>query len=834
MTPVQLIRNCGFLACSAAIALAEPVASVSYELPAAASHTIDFEREIKPIFEVSCIQCHGRGKAAGRFSLEDRAVALRGGVSGPAIVPGDSADSYLIELVAGVDPVSVMPQRGTRLTDEEVGVLRAWIDQGANWPESIEFGRAKALNLEPRRPELPPVAGGREHPVDRWLGWLWAGHGDGAVRRVDDGQYARRVYLDVIGLLPTPTELDAFVTDREPDKRKRLVRRLLEEDRRYAEHWLTFWNDALRNDYRGTGYIDGGRQPITGWLYAALASNLPFDQFVRELVNPGPRSEGFTKGIVWRGVVNASQTPEMQAAQNVSQVFMGVNLKCASCHDSFIDDWTLADAYGLAGVYADGPLEMVLCDKPTGDVAPLKFIYPELGDLDPSLPRAARLERLADLMTREENGRLTRTMVNRLWARFMGRGLVEPLDDMEQPSWHPDLLDWLAADLVDHNYDLKRTIELILTSQAYQLPAVPVAELDSEEYVFRGPLIRRMTAEQYLDAISSLTGVWHLFPEAKADFDIRSPDADPPRRPLEARWIWTSPDAAHQAPPGTVYWRRAFSLGSPPTEAALVIAADNRFTVFVNGREIAGGSNFRQPRLLDLKPYLVAGTNLLAVRAVNDPNLSPGSSATGGNPAGVIAYAHLRNRTEIRGVEREEVLDLATDRHWRWSLEPHNGWTSAEFDDAGWGQASELGPADIGPWRIEEPWQIALSSASLYGQVRAALVSSDPLMTALGRPNREQVITSRPTVATTLEALELTNGETLARWLQRGAERWMTNRPSTAEGLIVELYRRALGRVPTDAELQLAGEWVGMPMRTDGVEDLLWALTMLPEFQLIY
>jgi hypothetical protein len=188
----------------------------------------------------------------------------------------------------------------------------------------------------------------------------------------------------------------------------------------------------------------------------------------------------------------------------------------------------------------------------------------------------------------------------------------------------------------------------------------------------------------------------------------------------------------------------------------------------------------------------------------------------------------------MRGVEREEVLDVATDRHWRWSLEPHNGWTSAEFDDAGWGQASELGPADMGPWRIEEPWQIALSSASLYGQVRAALVSSDPLMSALGRPNREQVITSRPTVATTLEALELTNGETLARWLQRGAEHWLTDWPASGEGLIVELYRRALGRVPTDAELRLAGEWVGIPIRTDGVEDLLWALTMLPEFQLIY
>ena len=91
---------------------------------------------------------------------------------------------------------------------------------------------------------------------------------------------------------------------------------------------------------------------------------------------------------MWRGVVNASQTPEMQAAQNISQVFMGVNLKCASCHDSFINDWQLADAYGLASIYADRPLEMVECDRPTGKTAPMKFLYAELGSIDPASPRA--------------------------------------------------------------------------------------------------------------------------------------------------------------------------------------------------------------------------------------------------------------------------------------------------------------------------------------------------------------------------------------------------------------------------------------------------------------
>src|ERR1041385_2147744 len=130
---------------------------------------------------------------------------------------------------------------------------------------------------------------------------------------------------------------------------------------------------------------------------------MPYNQFVSELSNPRPEAEGFVKGIVWRGVVNASQTPQMQAAQNISQVFMGVNLKCASCHDSFINDLSLEDAYGLAGMYADGPLEMVHGNKPTGKKPDWKFISPELGAIDPQADNPARLKRLAEIITQRQD-----------------------------------------------------------------------------------------------------------------------------------------------------------------------------------------------------------------------------------------------------------------------------------------------------------------------------------------------------------------------------------------------------------------------------------------------
>src|SRR5262249_13533361 len=185
----------------------------------------------------------------------------------------------------------------------------------------------------------------------------------------------------------------------------------------------------------------------------------------------------------------------MQAAQNISQVFMGVNLKCASCHDSFINDWTLAESYSLANIYSDEPLEIFQCDKPTGRKAGLQFLYPELGGITATNNKPARLQELARVMTDKKNGRLSRTVVNRLWAKFFGRGLVEPVDDMEQAAWSQDLLDWLAEDLVSHHYDLKAAIERMLTSRAYQMAAVP-AEQSARDYVFRGPLVRRLSAEQ--------------------------------------------------------------------------------------------------------------------------------------------------------------------------------------------------------------------------------------------------------------------------------------------------------------------------------------------------
>jgi hypothetical protein len=270
---------------------------------------------------------------------------------------------------------------------------------------------------------------------------------------------ARRLHLDLLGLLPEPTALQRFLDSKDPEKRARLADSLLERKTDSSEHWLTFWNDLLRNDYGGTGFITGGRKQVSSWLYEALYNNKPYDIMVRELVNPSPDTEGYAEGITWRGTVSASQTREVQFAQSISQSFLGLNLKCASCHDSFVDKWKLTDAYGLAAVYSEKPVEIARCEKLTGKTA-VRGWFRQIGQVDANAPRAVRLKQLADLMTHPDNGWFARTIANRLWARLLGRGLVHPVDAMGTQPWSEEILDYLGWHLAQSHFDLKATLRL--------------------------------------------------------------------------------------------------------------------------------------------------------------------------------------------------------------------------------------------------------------------------------------------------------------------------------------------------------------------------------------
>jgi mono/diheme cytochrome c family protein len=816
-----------------------------------ADKPVDFADDVAPIFQKRCAKCHTGTQKKGGLSLNTRQTLLTGGDSGPAVVPKKSAESELIERVTSTEADARMPPEGERLTDVQVELLKRWIDADLPWEDGFAFGKAtRQAPLAPRRPAVPNVPDDARltNPIDRFLYGYFAKHN--VTVRVDDSDdvFARRASFDLIGLPPTPKDAEELRTAARPSTdRLKYIQRLLADREAYAAHWLTFWNDLLRNAYHGTGFIDGGRKQITGWLYAALHENVPYDRFAHDLVSPKPASgsEGFTFGIKWRGTVNESQRREIQAAQSVGQVFLGTNLKCASCHDSFVNHWKLTDAYALASVFADGKLELHRCDQPEGIPATVGFLYPELGTIDPQASREGRMRQLADLLVHEQNGRFARTIVNRLWAKLFGRGLVEPLDNMDAEPWHQDLLDYLASDLADHGYDLKRTLTLMATSHAYQMPGVGFdnTAAGGDEFVFRGPFVKRLTAEQFVDTVFTLTSTW---PEPDAGLlksdgraqggqlgaiaqtlagDSSSSPAGERRLLAQAHWVWSRRDARQAAPPQTIFLRRVWPLEARPARAIATFTADNSCELFVNGKSVGKLDNWAMPFQVDVADALIAGKNVLAIKAANG-----GSSP---NPAGVIG------EVVALGADGKHVGLLSTDESWRVSEVEAAGWQKAEFSDSAWTAAAVLGDASVDPWQIEK----SVAQGNLNSQVsaplpaefriRAALLPLDSLQAALGRPNREQVVSSRDTSPTMLQALELTNGTQLGQAIQRGAAAWHRQQGKTTPQIVDEVYQIALGRSPSNGERQVSSEIVGSPAAQEGLEDFLWSICMLPEFQLV-
>lgn len=466
--------------------------------------------QVKGIFAHNCYKCHSSQKVKGELRLDQKHMALKGGEDGLIIIPGKPEESEIMRrLTLPRNDEESMPPKGKTLQKQEIELLSYWIARGAPWPDSAgQTTGFRIAKLEPRNPPLPAASSSAfTNPVDLWVNEYFIQNKITWPEVVNDRIFLRRIYLDIIGILPTPEEQEKFVSDQRTDKRSLWIKDLLNRNDDYAMHWLSFWNDALRNDYTGTGYITNGRFNITDWLYKSLQTNKPYNQFVKELISPTKESKGFIEGIRWRGVVNSSQTTQMQAAQNVSQVFLGLNLKCASCHNSFISDWKLEDAYAFANIFSDSTLEINRCDKPTGKMASTKILWEELGNIDSKANRTEKLKQLSEFLTKPENGRLYRTMVNRMWAQLLGRGLVEPVDAMDNEPWSQDLLDWTATYFTEHHYDLKELIYLITTSKTYQLPSTGVSDannIGSADFKFAGRLRKRISAEQFSDALSGI------------------------------------------------------------------------------------------------------------------------------------------------------------------------------------------------------------------------------------------------------------------------------------------------------------------------------------------
>ncbi|MDB6073465.1 MAG: hypothetical protein JWO89_1105 [Verrucomicrobiaceae bacterium] len=472
---------------------------------------------------------------------------------------------------------------------------------------------------------------------------------------------------------------------------------------------------------------------------------------------------------------------------------------------------------------AEKPLEVFRCDKPEGRTQKASWLFPELGQIDASKPVASRQQQLAALMTHPQNGRFTRTIVNRLWHRLMGRGIVHPVDAMQTEPWSADLLDFLAVDFAENGYDLKHTMELVCASQIYQSKVQVVSkDTDSPTFVFRGPRSKRLTAEQFVDA------VWQITSAAPARVDavvVRSkldPKAPSDEKPA-AQWIWSASAAEGKVPAAgeTIALRRKFNVKGEIRRAGAVITCDNEYTLYVNGRQMSSGTNWESVGSASLETVLKSnGSNELLVVAKNAGN--------GPNAAGLFVDVRI---VTTDGKEQQ----ISSDAAWEWSptLPPATG--KYKTTPNNWKPATLVAALPVWSSKINAPAASMLAQliAGDIPMARDSLMKSDFLTRTLGRPNRDQIVSMRPNDLGTLEAIDLANGPILAGILDAGAKKLASQTWASPEAFVEWLYRFAFSRSPTPEELAAAREALGATLSEEGVQDMLWAVCMQPEFQLV-
>jgi hypothetical protein len=382
-----------------------------------------------------------------------------------------------------------------------------------------------------RRPALtPPLAEGKnvsDHPIDRFLAVKLRAANLKPAELVDDWAFIRRVTLDVVGVVPTRPEIAAFIDDQRPDRRARAIDRLL-ADRRWADHWVGYWQDVLAENPGILKPTLNNTGPFRWWIHESFVDNKPIDRFVSELVMmEGSKYGGGPAGF---GMATQNDAPLAAKANVLAKAFLAVELKCARCHDAPHHDSVQRDTFQLAAMLGRGPQKLpksstvplgpggkkpgvTITLKPGERIAPA-WPFAEL--INEKLPEGVlrkkndSREQLAALLTLPGNQRFGQVIVNRLWHRYFGRGLVDPVDDWQEADVsHPQLLDYLAREFVSHGYDLKHLARLILTSRAYQRRTVADDSEDARRLAtkwFASTVRRRMTAEQIVDSTFLVVG----------------------------------------------------------------------------------------------------------------------------------------------------------------------------------------------------------------------------------------------------------------------------------------------------------------------------------------
>ncbi len=335
----------------------------------------------------------------------------------------------------------------------------------------------------------------------------------------DDTTFIRRVFLDLTGTLPTPEEAGKFTADKDPAHREHLIDELLAR-KEFAELWVMKFAELLQIRSRDNQVYPKAALLYFEWLRDQMVTNVPLDRMVQQLLT----SSGSTLRSPAANYYQI-EPDTLKLAENTAQVFMGMRIQCAQCHNHPFDRWTMKDYYSFAAFFAqvgrkpgDDPRETVIFDRTDGEVkhpvtgASMKPKF--LGGDVPEIKNESRREVLARWLTAPDNSYFARNLANIVWAHFTGRGIIEPVDDvrLSNPASNPELLDALASKLVGYKYDLKKLVRDICTSRTYQLTTRPNETNGADERNFSKAAIRRIRAEVLLDCISQVTETKDKFP----------------------------------------------------------------------------------------------------------------------------------------------------------------------------------------------------------------------------------------------------------------------------------------------------------------------------------
>ncbi len=426
------------------------------------------------------------------------------------------------QYASNLDVVAAVDDRGLVRCGQHTGEAAVM----ARYMGQVAVFRATVPHLsDPLSGELTGESAFNEHNyIDRLVVARWRQLGLQPSPPANDATFLRRVTLDLCGRLPTVAEARAFLADPSPSKRDQLVDRLLASPD-YPAFFALRWGSILRNS-RLAG-ADQAAYAFHDWIKSMIARNRPYDEFVRGVVAAAGEWQD-APAINWFWQMRDDQLHQPTA--DTAQVFLGIRLQCARCHHHPYERWGQDDYFGLAGFFTrlgrksfgEPPPYFSAPTVTTGERNPLTGRAPE-----PKYPDGAAAKfspdedprhALVDWMADPQNPYFAKALVNRLWGHFLGRGLVEPVDDLRDtnPPSNPELLDALARDFVAHKFDVKHVIRTIVTSGVYQLDSPPTAENKDDHQNFARFYARRLIAEVLLDSVDQACGTHTRFDRAAA------------------------------------------------------------------------------------------------------------------------------------------------------------------------------------------------------------------------------------------------------------------------------------------------------------------------------